>query len=102
MAKTSQFLVVTIRIHSEAGKQAWDSLETTFNRAKDWLRYGTGVYFLFTSQTPRTWYERIKQTPDLPSSFSVLIAPVDLSERSGQNTQRVWDWIKRNIERSTG
>jgi hypothetical protein len=94
-----RFLVVTIRLHQGHSEDAWDNLERTFNEAQDWLRFSTGVYFLFTSQTPRTWYERIKDTEGMPSSFSVLVAPADLSERSGQNTDRVWSWIKRNIAR---
>lgn len=93
------FLVVTIRVNSEPGEESWESLEQTFNKAKDWLRFSTGIYFLFTSQTPRTWFERIQATRDMPSSYSVLIAPVDLSQRSGQNTNKVWDWIKKNSAR---
>ena len=96
MTAKYRFLVVTIRLDSTDSDEAWDNLEQTFNKAKDWLRFSTGVYYLFTSTDPKTWYARIRDTADMPSSFSVLIAPVDMSERSGCNTKRVWDWIKKN------
>src|SRR5437763_736535 len=97
MTKKYQFLVVTIRFQSVQSQQIRNNLEKTFNNAKDWLRFSTGVYFLFTSRSPQTWYERIRNTPGMPSSYSALIAPVNLAHRSGQNTRRVWDWIKKNI-----
>lgn len=73
-----------------------DELEPIFNKARDWIRYDTHCWIVWTSSSPQRWLARLQ--PILSPTDGVLIVRIDLSTRAGQLPKSMWTWIKEHQE----
>lgn len=73
-----------------------DEIQEVLNKARDWYRYAPNCWLIYTSQPPAVWKNRLREVPCM-AEVLMLIAPIDLSERSGWLTKDTWDWIKKHL-----
>jgi hypothetical protein len=70
------------------------ALEPIFNAlAPDWLRYSFNCWIVWTARPASDFLYSLK--PALGPSDSILIAKLDLSDRTGWQPKWVWDWMDR-------
>jgi hypothetical protein len=76
--------------------EALHLIQPIINTADDWLRYTNTNWIVWSSWTPKQWYDKFAAVPQL-NQCSILIVKLDLSpeNRAGQLPQWVWDWIQR-------
>ena len=74
-------------------------LEETFNKARDWFRYDTHCWVLYTSVDLNTWRERLRTIDELKSGgffFLCEFAPKSGSGYAGFMGQDFWDWLQKD------
>jgi hypothetical protein len=72
-----------------------EALQNTFNEAVDWMRYAPNCWILYTSQSPNTWTDKIRQTPGIPSTVLMVIVPIKAEEKWGLHQKWVWEWFDK-------
>ncbi len=88
------FLHLAIRFEdSEAPKR--DRIEEVLNRAKDWYRYANNCWIIYTTRSADTWYKRISEIPGMKNHTSFFIAELNLGNRAGWLSSRVWKWLDK-------
>lgn len=77
------------------GKPKVKELEEVFNKGLDWMRYAPNCWIVWTTSTPKQWYDRLK--PQLTGDDSCLIVTIDLSseKRYGQMFKWEWEWMQK-------
>jgi hypothetical protein len=64
-----------------------------FNEADDWMNYIPSCWILYTDRTPAILVRQVKKmTGNANPTF--FICELDLENRQGWMTSRLWDWIK--------
>jgi len=69
-----------------------DQLEIKLNLAIDWLRYGEGLYVVYTRSDADTWKRRLSEFVK-PDGY-LFICKLDVRKCQGWMTKEFWDWIK--------
>ena len=70
------------------------ALENTLNEATDWYRYHGNSYILWTSQSPKTWSEKIRATKGSETS-NFVIFPINVDEKWGYHQKAIWEWLEK-------
>lgn len=73
-------------------------VEAVLNRAKDWFRYGPGIYIVYTKLDVAKWKERLIDL--VKPGGSLFVAKLEIQERKGFMTDRFWRWIQSKPEGS--
>lgn len=85
----SEFLHVFVT--PRAG-QTREQLEVKLNLALDWLRYGEGLYVVYTKSDVATWKRRLREFVK-PDGF-LFICRLDIKKCQGWMSREFWEWIK--------
>lgn len=86
----ARFLMITFNLRHNNG----DVKQIINSRASDWLKFNSYTWIVRTDETPQQWYAWLK--PSLTAKESVLVAEVNLRNRSGQAVPVVWEWMKKH------
>ena len=70
------------------------ALEATFKKARDWLRYDSHCWILYTSTDLDTWRDRIKNTTGIVNEDSFFLC--EFTETSGYMNEWVWKWLAKD------
>lgn len=73
-----------------------NDIETVLNKAKDWIRYGDGVYIVYTGMDSATWKRRLIGLAK-PDGY-LFIAELDMKAAKGFMASSFWDWVKSKTE----
>lgn len=63
------------------------------NLAVDWFRYGDSNWIVYTTSDAKKWYSRLQ--PFAEPGGHVLICKLDLSDRWGFMTKKLWEWLRK-------
>lgn len=69
-------------------------LEATFDKAKDWIRYGNQCWILYTALDLDEWRDRIRRTKGLKDTVSFLV--VEFDYHSGYMSDFEWKWLQKD------
>lgn len=71
-----------------------DKLQAAVNPlCDDWARLNVHIWYLWTTRTPAQVYEGLRTS--MTQEDSVVILPVDPSDRGGWASKQIWDWLAR-------
>ena len=73
-------------------------VEAKLNKAIDWIRYGEGVYLVYTNSDVAKWKARLIDF--VKPGGNLCIAKLDITERKGYISNELWRWIGGKVERS--
>jgi hypothetical protein len=68
-------------------------LEAVFDQARDWVRYATNCWIIFTNEEPIIWSNRLRKYID--QNDSVLVSEFSITNYNGWMTQLVRDWLTK-------
>jgi hypothetical protein len=88
----AKYLHVGINFFGE--EPAITNLIPVFNRAHDWLRYAPNCWILYTSASPDTWVDRVREKID--KEDYLFICELILDNHQGWLSQDLWDWINKD------
>ena len=95
--KTAEFLHIFV---SPKAGVTQDQLEDKLSLAVDWLRYGEGVYVVYTTSDVDTWKRRLIEfvKPD----GCLFICKLDIKKRQGWMMKDFWEGIKEKTAAGKG
>jgi hypothetical protein len=70
-----------------------DEIREKMDLALDWFKYGDNVWILYTSSDAQKLYARYK--PLVEPGGNVFICRLDVEDRQGWVTSRLWEWLKK-------
>lgn len=89
----AHFVHVFIQPKTEKSR---NDVEKVLNRAKDWFRYGPGLYVLYTNSSTATWKERLIDL--VKPGGNLFIVKIEMQERKGFMSDQFWEWIRKNLD----
>ena len=91
MSDKSQFLHISFDLK---GTVKHADLEKKFDLAIDWLMYAPNCWIVWTTSSPKKWYERLISVPGMDER-NIFISEVNMETSYGQFLQWMWDWTKK-------
>jgi hypothetical protein len=89
----AHFLNVYIVPNNDVSRK---DVETVLNKAKDWIRYGTGNYIVYTNADVQKWKTRLISLAK--PQGNLLVVKLDIRERSGFMSDKLWLWLNSKPE----
>jgi hypothetical protein len=93
MPKHFRFLHLGIDFKNVTNTALAGQVEAILNSGKDWFRYSSNCWLIYTARDPQEWHERLKQLTGI-TEHTYLICAADLTERAGCLPKPAWDWIE--------
>jgi hypothetical protein len=73
-----------------------DAIESVLNKAKDWYRYTSNCWIIYTKLDASTWTDRLKKIPGMENHAQFFVSELNLDNRSGWASQDLWDWLDKS------
>ncbi|RWO87962.1 hypothetical protein [Mesorhizobium sp.] len=88
----SEFHFVAVLLDSP-GRADKDMVIEQLNRANDWIEFRDRSWLIWTKQSSKTWYGRLK--PVLAKGDNVFVCAVDINDRGGLMPRSFWDFVRK-------
>ncbi|WP_132525447.1 hypothetical protein [Rhizobium sp. BK376] len=88
----SEFHFVAIILTSASETRDLSRFEEQLDRARDWVEFRDQSWLVWTEQTSRTWYRRMK--PLLREGDNILVFAADMSDRGGLMPEAFWEFVR--------
>ena len=88
---TARFLHVTFNFKGRSSPT--ESIESTLDKALDWIRYAPNCYILYTTTDLPTWYSRLRKA--LREDDNIFVVELNIENRQGWLPKSVWEWIRK-------
>jgi hypothetical protein len=95
MARNYRFLHLGVNLAEATTTAMRGQIETTPNTGRDWFRYVSNCWLIYTELDPQDWHERLKYISSI-AEHPYLICAADLNERAGCLPKSAWDWISKH------
>ncbi len=86
---TRRFVNIAFEFEDEPD---YSKIEKVLDKAIDWVRYTPNCWLVWTSSSPRRWYNRLKE--QLNEGDHLFICEVNIEERGGWMPKSFWDFIR--------
>jgi len=93
-----RFLHLGVRFEDSSAPNR-EAIEAVLNKAKDWFRYASNCWIIYTTKDAQTWSDRLRKVPGMEGHTSFLICEMSLGrkeKRAGWLPKEAWDWIDKD------
>lgn len=87
----SEFHFVMVSLDSSAKGDNREFIEQ-LNRANDWIEFRSNTWLVWTKQSSKTWYRRLK--PFLSDGDNVFVCAVNIEDRGGWMPKAFWEFVR--------
>mgnify|MGYP004561589991 CR=1 FL=1 len=89
----SEFHFVVVSWNTHGKERDSENFINTLNKANDWIEFQDKVWLVWTKQTSKTWYERLK--PHIGERDNLFVIAADVTDRGGWMPRAFWEFVKR-------
>lgn len=75
-----------------------EQVEIEMNKALDWFRLNQSFWIVYSSSDVDQWMARLKKLVD--PDGTLFICELNIENRNGWMTDKFWNWLKKNINKS--
>jgi hypothetical protein len=97
-----RFLHISCMFKEPLDKERGAEMRLVFDKAIDWMRYGSNCWIVYTNSTTDKWYYRLRDV--MRANEMLFIVEIDVSSAQGLLRTWMWRWLQfdRSERRTVG
>ncbi|WP_156461302.1 hypothetical protein [Devosia sp. Root436] len=88
----SDFRFVVVSWDTNGRERDREKFVEALNKANDWIEFRENTWLVWTKQSSKTWYNRLK--PHIGDRDNVFVVAADISDRGGWMPRAFWDFVR--------